>query len=562
VSTNLSKPSASVEIAAHTVKITQGTVVLDETREYATASLTIPLVGSSIIEAIDPRDNVRAWITAAVQGAPARTFALGLRRRTVDHKRKTISLVCASDETLLGDYAPLSDDESLFALQGSLRDVINHVLDVAIPGATLEPGDDATATAYANATNLIPDPSNEGDGLTYQPSDCSIDRDDTSWAAHGSSSINLYSPIDSDAFAYVGGDTGDMRLGMSAGRTYVLSATGRVKAALSGAEDVHARRLTAWYYMPTANEYTPVVSEPIPTTVGVATRVSVRFTIPREATEAFIRAYHGHGVGEIQWDAFRLTEYTGDPTDTDYFDGSSADTDGYAYAWTGDANASTSTRVALIDRAPESLLWKAGTSAWDLLLPLTASARKRLFCDETRAWRLVDQAYAVPGVVVASPLNSREGSDTINRDGDAWADGVIARYRWTGRDGSTLEQLDAAGSPGKVRIVDFDRPYPGPGAAAFILNRMQGQGRSQDAVASTVLATSPGMEARVTLPGTIDQIGRVQRVEFDLKYPWMTLGTRGLTDTPPTAYIFGDPGISYDDVPVGMSYDEFDWSEI
>ena len=100
------------------------------------------------------------------------------------------------------------------------------------------------------------------------------------------------------------------------------------------------------------------------------------------------------------------------------------------------------------------------------------------------------------------------------------------------------------------------------GEAAFILNRMQGQGRSQEVVTVTNYAATPGMEARLTMPNTEVQIGRVTRVEFGLTEGFMVLGSRGLTDTPDTAYIFGDPGITYDDVPAGMTYNTFDWSLI
>jgi hypothetical protein len=291
-----------------------GSITLDAgTAPHVEGTITIAIPDGETLADLDPRQNARVRLEMEANFSTTtqeRTFDLSLRDREVNHADATVTLTVASDEALLSDYAPLTDDTTPLTYQSSLADVVDYVLDAAVPGASLESGPDPDVTTYATTRNLITDPSLQGDGSTFFSVNCTLDKTDTSWAAHGSRSLNLYSPTSSDSFVYVGGDTGAMRLGMSAGKTYVLSATGRVKNALSGAEDVHARRLTAWYYIPTANVYTPVASDPIPTTVGEATRVSVRFTIPPEATEAFIRVYHGHANGQIQWDAFRLSEYT------------------------------------------------------------------------------------------------------------------------------------------------------------------------------------------------------------------------------------------------------------
>jgi hypothetical protein len=519
---------------------------------HVQATVTLGLRDGLDVSAFDPRltPRIRVGVLATFPSeVQDRSFDLGLRESEINHADGTVTLTLASDEALLNDFAPLVDDDSLFALQGSLRDVVNYALNVAIPGASLEPGPDADVTTYGDATNLIPDPSNEGDGSIFIGSDCTLDLNDTSWAAHGATSVNLYSPIDSDAFVYVGGDTGEMRLGMSAGRTYVLSATGRVKVALSGAEDVHARRLTAWYYLPTANSYTPVVSEPIPATVGTPERVSVRFTIPQDATEAFIRAYHGHAAGEIQWDAFRLTEFTGDPGDTDYFDGDTTDTDGYVYEWTGDANASTSRRTALIARDPQSLLWKSGVPAYELLNPIVQAAGLRLVCDENRQWSLRDEEYrAVGSLAIRHAVNLHGGRDTISRDTALWFDARVTRYTWTDREGRTQVRTDeyALNDPyTRLTTLDIAAPYPGPGRSEYAVRRAQGRGREITASSVSDWRSNAEQPMTVVLDGTPILTGIAQTLEYDLDTDRQTVTMRAV-DTPALAWVLGPDTLTWD----------------
>lgn len=208
---------------------------------------------------------------------------------------------------------------------------------------------------------------------------------------------------------------------------------------------------------------------------------------------------------------------------------------------------------------PEAAIWRAGVTAWDYLLELTSAVKLRLFCDERRVWRLVPQTYTVDGLIVAQPSTTTKGEDTIDRDGDVYADGVVVRYRWTDASGAH-ERIDAAGNPGKVLVIDVSTAYPGPGAAAFALSRRRGQGRMQNVTALLDSRAAPGMELRVSLPGANAQIGRVQSVRFEVGGAVMDLTGRELTDTPPTAYIYGAPGKRYADVPAGMTYATFDWS--
>lgn len=204
----------------------------------------------------------------------------------------------------------------------------------------------------------------------------------------------------------------------------------------------------------------------------------------------------------------------------------------------------------------ESLIWKAGVSAWDFLLNLTAAAGLRLFCDETRAWRLVPTSYLIAGTVTALASTSKSGTDVIDRSGDAWVTGVVVRYRWDDSDGVSHERIDAAGEPGRIDILDFDKPYPGPGAASARLNRLRGQGRQQSAVTFARITTTPAMTGWFIMPGAPTQIGRLQRVEFGLTDGFMSLGARELTEAPDSAWIFLAAGETWLDSPVGESWTE------
>lgn len=549
------RPTSVVTVAGHPVNVNTGsTITLDETTEYVTASLELPLPADTVVDDIDPRDGARAVITARIGTGPARTFDVGVRERTIDHKKKTLTLSCASDEALLGDYAPLVDTVGAFAHQASLRSVINYVLWEL--GAYLEPGvDDAPMTVYSDARNMVPDPV-VGILAIYTSTNC-IRNFDVTWPGptSGVNGVKLSAPTSADSFVSVDGDGGALRLGMTAGKTYTFSATGSVQTAVGGGANENARRIVVYHRVGTG-PYLGTPSLALPTTVGASTRVSATVTLPAGTTEAFVRVFLGHTIGAVTWARFRLTEHDPRPgvDNTAFFSGDTADTHEYRYDWDGTVHASPSKRTALIDRAPELLHWLAGVSAWDFLMPLTSSSGLRLFCDEGRKWRLVPRSYMVPGAILANVGNTREGTDTITRDGDEWADGVVARFRWRGDDGTQLEASDHAGTAGKVLTFDFDRPYPGPGTAAFILNRMHGQGRSQEVVTVTNYTATPGMEARLTMPDTDQQTGRVTRVEFGLTEGFMVIGSRGLTDTPPEAWIMLAPGDAWLDSPAGGSW--------
>jgi hypothetical protein len=164
------------------------------------------------------------------------------------------------------------------------------------------------------------------------------------WYAVGTQSMRLTPVIAStDNWATFGGDVGGMRLGMIAGNTYTASATIRLSAPQGGTPHSRARRLMA-FYKDAAGVYQSASSAQAPNTAG-ETRLSVTFTIPSDATEAFIRLYNGAAIanGDVWWDALLLEKAA---ILGDYFDGSTTATSGHSYYWSGTPDASTSLDMA------------------------------------------------------------------------------------------------------------------------------------------------------------------------------------------------------------------------
>lgn len=556
----------TAKVGEYTLAVKAGALSLDVSRApHVSGTITLAWPAPAIAAALDPRYTPAPRVTVTAETTTAwgvnahREFNLSVRDRSVQHREGQMVLTLASDESLLADYAPLADDETPYSLATSLRAVVNYALGKAIPGATLAgtPAVDADMTPYADSVNLITDPSVEGGGTIYVGTNCTVDRADTTWKAVGTRCINLYAVTSTDSYASISGDVGGMRLGMTAGRTYVLSATGRVKTGypVGGTAGGNARRLVAFWKL--GSTYYTAQSPALPTTQGIQTRVSVRFTIPEGATEAFVRVYNGHTVGEVQWDAFRLSEYTGDPADTAYYDGATPATPGYAYAWTGPVNGSTSKRTALISRSIDLMRWKAGVDALRFLAPMIQAAGLRLVCDEARVWTLRPVDYQASGALSFRPgVNIIDADDVISRDENEWCDAAVVVYTWIGTDGRTLTAVDAFSlSATRSRVVRLERstPYPGPGLAAYTVHRAQQRGRVVTVETPTVWTARAESPLQIILDGAPTQIGTVTAVTFDLGEASMTVTAR-TTDTPASAWVLIPTGERWIDSPVGGSW--------
>jgi hypothetical protein len=472
----------------------------------------------------------------AVQWVPdePRTFNLGLRSRSVDHVAKTVTLQVASDEAILMDYATLIEDTGALALQGSIRSVVNYVLGKI--GAALEPGGpDGPIHALSDSVNLVPNSRAAVDLTDWSNGGApgTLGRWETGGPMFAPTYVSLASTADGPILIQYAPPTVSARpqVAVTPGKTYRVSADLYSPAGMPVSLDALVYNSAG------------VLLLDGPDAGAVLTlnwsRLSVTFTAPANAAYVVLRFFTIAAVpagSYLNVTGVRVSEISADPSDTGYFAGDMAASSEYGYAFSGAPHASTSTRTALSSVTPDLLVWNVGVSGWDFLAPLVTTFGFRLFCDELRVWRLIDPAlYYVPGVVPVNPGNATQGVDTISReDTDVFATGIVVRYLWTTADGAAHVATDTAGTPEKVVVLEYRRPWPGDGSAAKILSRRNGTGRTQDVSGIARWPATPGMEGTVTLPGALTQQGKVVDVTFSLgDDALMQVGIRGLVDILP-----------------------------
>lgn len=132
----------------------------------------------------------------------------------------------------------------------------------------------------------------------------------TAWALNGSKSLRLIptSTSSNDSYGSPGGDVGGLRLGLTPGKVYTVSATIRLTAALTGTLHAASRKI-AVYNKIGAGAYTSSFSAQAPNAAGV-TRLSLTFSVPAGSTEAFVRLYSGayKDNGDVWWDSLLVEE--------------------------------------------------------------------------------------------------------------------------------------------------------------------------------------------------------------------------------------------------------------
>jgi prepilin-type N-terminal cleavage/methylation domain-containing protein len=193
------------------------------------------------------------------------------------------------------------------------------------------------ANGIASIINLSTNPSFETSTANVGGNASSI-AVDSSWAQNGQSSIKITpNTTSADTFLSLGGDIGGFRLGMEPGKTYTASATVRMTSPQSGTLAAAARKIVVFFTIPGGTPVNPqTVSSAAPNAAG-STRLSVTFSVPTEATAAWIRLYNGasSGGGAIWWDSVMVTEGS---TQQNYADGASQD-----WVWNGIPHESSST---------------------------------------------------------------------------------------------------------------------------------------------------------------------------------------------------------------------------
>lgn len=470
---------------------------------------------------------------------PGLSADLVLRKRTVSHDGKKITLDIASDEALLTTWSDIVDDSTPRTHEANLRNLVNYVIGKAVPGATLQPGTaNADITARWKATNAILNP-NAANATGFTAAGNAT----LTWVSTANAGFEGTTGLMVVTSAAAGQSFMAMPQSVSTrkGDMWTFSAYGHrhnTQPAINGILRVYEMDSagTVLRQVESTPKALPASGAGLPYSWE---RLSVTFTIQNPNTTKlalYVSAIAGAAGRQTAWDGFMLTE---GPLLLPFFSGSTAPA-GYVTNWTGQGTPvpdnSTSERAPAdgTERMPELFTWEAGQTAWDFLEPLVASAGFRLFCDENRKWWLIDPtSFTVPGRFSARPDNAVEGTDTMDADDDETGiTGVVAVFKWTDPDGSSRIQKDTAGTAGKVKVLEFERQYPGPGVAAAHLSKISGQGRTQDVTTATDYSVRPGQEIQIDLPGTAAQLGTIVRARFELTNGLMQLGSAGLRETP------------------------------
>lgn len=505
----------------------QSQLTLDAGRApHVEGELALKPHSMAVLDALDPREDARVRVECGT-GATSRVFDLGLRKRTVTQADATTKIAVASDEALLDDYRPLAD-VPMFDVQDSLRAIVNRALDLAIPGAELEPGTiDPPVRALIASNNLVRNPRAQLNTADWSSASALL-RQPTGGPAHAPSYVAVQSGGAGLLLSY-----DDAGVPLRAGTRYRLSADIAADVGQTVGIDALVKDGSGTVLL-------DVAEAPIAKDATAWQRMVVEFTAPAGAVKAQLRAFTtgpvvaGHYFAVTGW---RVSPVTIDPTDTGYFDGDTTDTDDYAYTWSAGGAFSTSIRTDRLDRADDLLLWRAGVSALDFLIPIVQAFGLRLVCDERRAWSLRDENHRAPGAVsVRYGVNMVAGDDTLDRQG-GWFDAAVVTHRW--RDADGLEQTStesfALHTP-YTRCVLFERdtPYPGPGFAEYAVRRAQGRGRDVSVTRVPDWTEHPEQHATLLLTGAPAQVGITQAVTFDLARDEVTITSR-TADTPPGA---------------------------
>ena len=505
-----------------------GTVTLDDTTApHVTATIGVRIPDLATMAALDPRASVRVRIEVEAAfpfASQVRSFDLGLRTRTVSHRAGTMTLDLASDEAIIDDWAPHSDDWAPYMYQNSVRSLVDFVLDMASAGALAPGGPDAPIRALTAAVNVVRNPRARTD-LADWSSSASVSRSSTGGPAGAPTYVNVQASTTAQLLVNYSADG----VPIQAGKRYLVSVWQNTNAGVSTAIDGLVMNAAGATLLD------------IPETAKIAPagwhRRRVYFTAPPGATKVQLRSFTTVPVAagtSLNTTGWRVTEATPDETDDAYFDGDTTDTTEYGYAYVG----ATSVRTPLIDRAPDLLTWRSGVSGLEFLAPILQSLGLRLVCDEQRVWTLRDDTYTAPGTLnVTHGLNLIDGEDTLTREERNAFDAAVAVYTWRDHNGVQQVRYDSfwlAHPYTQLRTFERDTPYPGPGFAEYAVRRVQSRGREVTVTTVADWDTTSEQYSQYTLPGAPVQVGKTSRVVFDLDADEMTVTSR-TADTVPGA---------------------------
>lgn len=489
-------------------------------------------------DALDPRLDARiiVGVRSDTDGViVAREFDLGLRERQTNLADGTITLTLASNEAMVDEYGPAVDDETPRDYEEHLIDICDYVITEANAGSIdhFAANGDADVSVYWEVTNLIRNPN----GANTVGTANSIGTSNfTSTTKLGSTALRWENDA-GDTSAYLAG----FNLSTSAfdqipvvpGLPY--HATALVSSSI--ARDCYI----TLHFRTTENTFVQNHDSAHATTsTSDWTRFDVQATAPHGAAFASI-VVHTQGNTAGQFHYSRRAMIYQDTEAVPNFDGDVADgTNGYTYEWSGTPDDSTSSRIPIIDRPREALIWRVGQSGMDFLIPLLQANGLRLVCDENQLWTIRDENWLEPGsTLIEHAVNMTDLTDTISRDDGSWFDAAATTYTWTDRYGtvhsatdiyappgySKLQQFDKSQRPGRLVPVKGGTPYPGDGFSEYAVRRAEQRGRIL--AASTVSNWETTTEQTVTIDyadGT--QEGKIESVSWSFDDDEMTVTAR------------------------------------
>jgi hypothetical protein len=122
----------------------------------------------------------------------------------------------------------------------------------------------------------------------------------------------------------------------------------------------------------------------------------------------------------------------------------------------------------------EGSVWEPGDNAWDYIQSLMDSVQLRLYCDEQRRWYLTNSYTTGTDRTLAYGTDYISLTQDTGLDSDFYSAAVV-KYSWTDDLGVQQVRYDSYTNPRyryvKVKKVEYNRRYPGAGAAKAIVNR-------------------------------------------------------------------------------------------
>ncbi|MDH6181810.1 hypothetical protein M2152_001992 [Microbacteriaceae bacterium SG_E_30_P1] len=417
--------------ALHTLKLRSWNVTLDESRTpYVNATIEAVLPASLDTDDITPYADQRVRLTITrtpIDGAPAsRSFNLLVHEVMSNRAAATLTIIAVSDEAKWLDVARQDDAYDLRIAGGALNGLDAKTLIETYladppsgtplglaPGFTHDTADlyNELPPTFFQWRNTMLNSSFETNTTGCIASNASFVRDN-SWARSGTWSLRV-AAASASSYVELGGGSGGMRSGFTAGSTFLVRASVRVRTSL-GTPNSTARCIQVIARDAAGNYSAIATSDQATNVVGAVTDLELEVKIPPGVTEAWVRLVHGHSSGDLQWDALLVTNIdsnistteTGLPDYIWYFDGANVIRKyRLSAAWPPYLNVETTTHpnqepewsgptpyasISLLVPEPyvQAAQSVAGELYWEPIARIMEAARLRLFCDEQRRWRL------------------------------------------------------------------------------------------------------------------------------------------------------------------------------